>query len=63
MALRDWPLWSAATTGCDALRDGSMCDTQLVPWESCATTECTYPVVAADHSGQSRSAIAGTSDY
>ena len=30
---------------------------------SCATTECTYPVVAADHSGQSRSAIAGTSDY
>ena len=56
-----------------------MCDAQLVPWESCATTECIYPVgaddhigpsrsasqpvVAADHSGQSRSAIAGTSDY
>ena len=37
-----------------------MCDAQLVPWESCATTERTYPVGVDDHIDLSRSAIVGT---
>ena len=37
-----------------------MCDAQLVPWESCATTERTYPVGVDDLIDPSRSAIVGT---
>ena len=40
-----------------------MCDAQLVPWESCATTEHTYPVGVDDHIDPSRSAIVGVSGF
>ena len=40
-----------------------MCDAKLVPWESCATTECTYSVGVDDHIDPSRSAIVGVSGF
>ena len=40
-----------------------MCDAQLVPWESCATTERTYPVGVDDLIDPSRSAIVGVSGF
>ncbi len=52
MALRDWPLWSAATTGRDALRDGSM--RSSTPTDKRGTGLGPVPFGYADYSAMSR---------
>ena len=53
MALRDWPLWSAATTGRDALRNGSM--RSSTPTDNGGTGLGPVPgVVIVDYSAMSR---------